>query len=303
MDAEEMDGYATGPQNAPPAGPQANEISEVLGGAGRAYVKMLLPMLPLVALFAAPAAIIGQLIPFDQLADYLRLSEKTALKFEMQVTGIVNGLSLVLPMFATVVLTPRALAGRPLDCWSALGRAVRRFFPSLWTGLVAGLAFVGVICVGLLPFIAYLAASKSGTPGGPVASAFLALFAVAVLVAAITVAIWLAIRWSLASQSAILGGLCGPSALRESVALVKGRFWATLGILLVSAFAGWALSIPSVIVQAIAGGIEIMTHGLGPVAGAVFGFVATLLSALASMFQTVVITALYVFRRGAAEEA
>lgn len=65
-----------------------------------------------------------------------------------------------------------------------------------------------------------------------------------------------AVYVSLTLEAVALRNLSGMSAIRYSYSLVKGRFWKTLGYVIVLALVGWAIAfVPMMIIQAAMGGV------------------------------------------------
>jgi hypothetical protein len=111
-------------------------------------------------------------------------------------------------------------------------------------------------------------------------------------------AVWLAVAWSLAIPVLVLEDAGPLRALGRSFALVRGRWWATLGTLLVLLLASFvALLIASNLIAIVAG-----TPGGGAASAVVFVAVSTLAFAFALPYVATVLALLFKERaEGAAE--
>ncbi|HVW16685.1 MAG TPA: hypothetical protein VHB30_00410 [Solirubrobacteraceae bacterium] len=109
-----------------------------------------------------------------------------------------------------------------------------------------------------------LATGQEPTVGGalraaaaalPAAIAVTALYVLGVAAGTLLLVIpgiWLAVRWSVATQAAVAEGLVGPAALARSAELVRGRWWVVLGRVIAAGVAiGIAIEIPVLIAGAV----------------------------------------------------
>jgi len=143
-------------------------------------------------------------------------------------TGVVFLISLIGTVAATALLTTvtsRAVLGRPVTTGEAW-RDARPQVPKLF-GLIFLLLLItfGVLLVGALPGILVAAAGSNG--GG------IALVVLGVLGAGV-VALWLMIRFSLASPALMLEKQSVLKSMSRSAKLVRGSWWRVFGILLLA---------------------------------------------------------------------
>ncbi|MEV7069916.1 hypothetical protein ACIQJT_09050 [Streptomyces sp. NPDC091972] len=142
---------------------------------------------------------------------------------------VVYLISLIGTIAATAMLTAvtsRAVLGRPVttgEAWRDARPQVPRLFGLIF--LLMLIAF-GVLAVGALPGILVAAAGSDG--GG------IALVALGVIGAGV-VALWLMIRFSLASPALMLEKQSIVKSMSRSTKLVRGSWWRVLGIQLLAA--------------------------------------------------------------------
>ncbi|MFC8432179.1 hypothetical protein [Streptomyces sp. NPDC057253] len=144
-------------------------------------------------------------------------------------TAVVFLISLIGTIAATALLTTvtsRAVLGRPVTTGEAW-RDARPQVPRLF-GLIFLLLLItfGVLTVGALPGILVAATASNG--GG------IALAVLGVLGAGV-VAVWLMIRFSLASPALMLEKQTILKSMSRSTKLVRGSWWRVLGIQLLAA--------------------------------------------------------------------
>ncbi|MFJ4198017.1 glycerophosphoryl diester phosphodiesterase membrane domain-containing protein [Streptomyces sviceus] len=143
-------------------------------------------------------------------------------------TTVVFLISLIGTVAATALLTAvtsRAVLGRPVTTGEAW-RDARPQVPKLF-GLIFLLLLItfGVLAVGALPGILVAAA---GSNGGGIALAILGILGAGV------VALWLMIRFSLASPALMLEKQSIVKSMSRSTKLVRGSWWRVLGIQLLA---------------------------------------------------------------------
>ncbi|MFD5078508.1 hypothetical protein [Streptomyces sp. NPDC058371] len=151
-----------------------------------------------------------------------------ALGDSMIESGVVALVTLVGTVFATALLTTvtsRAVLGKSVTTAEAW-RDARPRLPRLF-GLIFLLLLIGVVivAVGVVPGILVAVAGSAGAGA-----------ALAVLggLGASVVAIWLMIRFSLASPALMLEKQSIPKSLSRSVKLVRGSWWRIFGIQLLA---------------------------------------------------------------------
>jgi len=143
-------------------------------------------------------------------------------------TSVVFLISLIGTVAATALLTTvtsRAVLGKPVTTGEAW-RDARPQVPRLF-GLILLLLLItfGVILVGALPGILVAVA---GSNGGGIALAVLGIIAAGI------VAVWLMIRFSLASPALMLEKQGIVKSMSRSVKLVRGSWWRVMGIQLLA---------------------------------------------------------------------
>ncbi|MEU1406480.1 glycerophosphoryl diester phosphodiesterase membrane domain-containing protein [Streptomyces sp. NPDC005728] len=143
--------------------------------------------------------------------------------------GVVAVITVVGTIIATALLTTvtsRAVLGKPVSAGEAW-RDARPQVPKLFGLLILlGLISVGVVLCGALPGI--IVAVAGGNEGASIALLVLGILA------AVVVAVWLAIRFSLASPALMLERQSIVKSMGRSVKLVRGSWWRVLGIQLLA---------------------------------------------------------------------
>ncbi|MDG9720284.1 glycerophosphoryl diester phosphodiesterase membrane domain-containing protein [Streptomyces sp. DH24] len=151
-----------------------------------------------------------------------------AMRDTMLNTGVVFLVSLVGTVLATALLTTvtsRAVLGRPVaigEAWRDARPQVPRLFGLI---LLLLLVTLGVVAAGALPGILVIIA------GGDEAGAALTILG---MLGAGVVALWLMIRFSLASPALMLEKQGIKKALGRSAKLVRGSWWRVFGIQLLA---------------------------------------------------------------------
>ncbi|MFB7575062.1 glycerophosphoryl diester phosphodiesterase membrane domain-containing protein [Streptomyces sp. NPDC056165] len=213
-------------------------VGEILDGTVstmRAHWRTVLGITLVVAVFSQVIVILLQRLVLDSTSNQV-LSDRNATPGEvgramrdaMLGSGAVLILSLVATVIATALLTTvtsRAVLGKPVttaEAWRDARPQVLKLF-----GLVILLLLIclGVIVVGALPGI--LVATTTSPLGG-IALAFLG-----VLVACVP-ALWLAVRFSLASPALMLEKQGIAKSMSRSAKLIRGSWWRVFGIQLLA---------------------------------------------------------------------
>lgn len=133
-------------------------------------------------------------------------------------------IALIATLFTTALLTmviSRSVLGRPVTIAEAWQEARPRLPQLLGVTLLLPLMAAGIVTVAALPGMAL------GGAGG-------AALAVLGIIAALPVAIWLMIRFTLAPSALMLERQGVIAALRRSAKLVSGSWWRTFGIVLLT---------------------------------------------------------------------
>ncbi|TWG03499.1 glycerophosphoryl diester phosphodiesterase family protein [Streptomyces brevispora] len=135
---------------------------------------------------------------------------------------------LLITMFATIfttavltVVISRSVLGRPVTLSDAWAEARPRLLPLLGLTLLLAVMAAAVMTAGLLPGL--LLGDTAG-----VGLAFLGLLAACVVL------VWLMIRFCLASPALMLERQSITASMRRSVKLVRGAWWRTFGILVLT---------------------------------------------------------------------
>ncbi|MFF7054922.1 glycerophosphoryl diester phosphodiesterase membrane domain-containing protein [Streptomyces griseorubiginosus] len=214
-------------------------VGEILDGAVstmRTYWRTVLGISLTVAVVTQVLVILLQGFVLNDSAGSEALSDPSASADEvtralgetMVSTTVVFLISLIGTIVATALLTTvtsRAVLGRPVTTGEAW-RDARPQVPRLF-GLIFLLLLItfGVLAVGALPGILVAAA---GSKGGGIALAVLGILGASV------VALWLMIRFSLASPALMLEKQTIVKSMSRSTKLVRGSWWRVLGIQLLA---------------------------------------------------------------------
>jgi hypothetical protein len=192
-----------------------------------------------------------------------------------------------------VVVLSRSVLGAPVvarDCWEAAR-------PRL-LGLLGVVVLVAVLTVlaFLVPLIPAGLLALLGAPAGAIAT--LALLG---LLAGLALAVVVAVGLALAAPAYVLEGVPVIAALRRSPALVRGRFWPILGIIVLTAI------IVTVVAGIIAVPFSVLSGGVGRAIGETNPFAplpllvtsigAVIAGTLTSPFQAGVTGLLYIDQR------
>ncbi|CAM5392485.1 glycerophosphoryl diester phosphodiesterase membrane domain-containing protein [Streptomyces griseorubiginosus] len=214
-------------------------VGEILDGAVstmRTYWRTVLGISLTVAVVTQVLVILLQGFVLDDNAGSEALSDPSASADEvtralgetMVSTTVVFLISLIGTVVATALLTTvtsRAVLGRPVTTGEAW-RDARPQVPRLF-GLIFLLLLItfGVLAVGALPGILV---GVAGSKGGGIALAVLGILGASV------VALWLMIRFSLASPALMLEKQTIVKSMSRSTKLVRGSWWRVLGIQLLA---------------------------------------------------------------------
>ncbi|MFI9603527.1 hypothetical protein ACIHCX_27390 [Streptomyces sp. NPDC052043] len=238
-------------------------VGEILDGTVstmRTHWRTVLGITLAVAVFAQIIVILLQRLVIDSTTSSQVLSDPNATPGElgramgdvMLSSGAVLVVSLIATVIATALLTTvtsRAVLGKPVttaEAWRDARPQVLKLF-----GLVLLLLFIclGVIAVGALPGI--VVAVTTSSLGG---------IALAVLggLAACVPALWLAIRFSLASPALMLEKQGIVKSMSRSAKLIRGSWWRVFGIQLLAVIIAFLVSaviaIPFVVLAMAFGG-------------------------------------------------
>jgi hypothetical protein len=214
--------------------------------------------------------------------------------------GALSGVNVLISLLANTVLTgllvvvlSRSVLGAPIgarDCWEA---ARPRLLGLL--GVVVLVAVVTVLAF-LVPLIPAGLLAVFGAPAGAIAAlGLLGLLAGTVL----AVVVWVGL--ALAAPAYVLEGVPVIAALRRSPALVRGRFWPVLGILvltvvIVIVVAG-LIAVPFTVVSSGVGAATGETNPYAPLRLLVTSVGAVIAGTLTTPFQAGVTGLLYIDQR------
>ncbi|MEV5877734.1 glycerophosphoryl diester phosphodiesterase membrane domain-containing protein [Streptomyces sp. NPDC052101] len=215
-------------------------VGEILDGAVstmRTYWRSVLGISLVVALFTATTLVLVQGFVLNDALAQVQVNNPDANPDDvframpdlMLGTGIVTSISGIAVIIATALLTTitsRAVLGRPVSIGEAW-RDARPQLPKLFGLLILlALIVVGVVAVGALPGILVRVVGGDSIGGA-------ALLALGVLGAAV-VSAWLVIRFCLSTPALMLERQTIVKAMSRSAKLVRGSWWRTFGILLLT---------------------------------------------------------------------
>lgn len=215
-------------------------VGEILDGAVstmRTYwrtvlgISLTVAVLINVGMILLQGLVLGDSGTVDTLNDRSASASEIFRAFGTVMTGLVavGLIAVVGSIIATALLTTvtsRAVLGRPVsvaEAWREARSQVPKLFGLLF---LLGLISFGVIFCGMLP--GFVVAVAGGSEG-----ATIALFVVGIL-AALVVAAWLAVRFSLASPALMLERQGVVKSMSRSAKLVRGSWWRVLGIQLLA---------------------------------------------------------------------
>lgn len=172
------------------------ELAELLGDTWRLFTGHLAVILSVTLLLVTPVALIVDGVWGRGLADGIDADTPVEATFTSAfLQGLVVG-PLATALLVVIVL---GVSRREEPTFGgALRSGSERFLPALGTVLLGALG----VALGLIALV---------VPG-----------------------IWLAVRWYVGAQAAVVDGLAPVAALRRSAELVKGRWWRTFGYLIVA---------------------------------------------------------------------
>ncbi|MGW0968631.1 DUF7544 domain-containing protein [Streptomyces sp. NPDC002516] len=214
-------------------------VGEILDGAVstmRGYWRTVLGISLTVAVVTQVAVILLQGLVLDNNADTSALNDPSATVGEltraMGSTLLSSGLVLLVTLLGTIVatallttVTSRAVIGKPVTTGEAWRDARPQLAGLFGLTLLLPLIAVAIMAVGALPGLLAVAA---GSHDGGIALAVLGAFAAGF------VALWLMIRFSLASPALMLEKQGILKSMRRSTKLVRGSWWRVFGIQLLA---------------------------------------------------------------------
>jgi hypothetical protein len=169
--------------------------------------------------------------------------------------GFVTFIAVTLLTGMLIVVLSRAVLGRratAADAWAA----VKPRLPGLLgVTFLTGLALGACFLVGFLPLVLGVLADA---PGG-----LLALLGLVFIPAALCVALWLGVSWSMVAPAYVLEGIPAMAAFGRSMRLVRGQWWRVFGILLLGVVISGAISVAVALPFSLAGGLLAGLSGAG----------------------------------------
>lgn len=216
----------------PPPGPaRPLRAGEILNAAVGLYRRNPREIWKIVAVIVVPLAVIQQVITAASLPAGIHVHNGTLQASSGAAAGSSAGLIAEIALsFIGLVMVNGALAlclvdsylGRALSWSQALEATRRRLAPLLWVAIIGGIAAAVAFVVLIVP------------------------------------GIWLAVMWAVAVPAVMLEPVNGLQALARSAALVRGRWWATFGVLLLALVMLLAVQLAiALIVSAIESGLRV----------------------------------------------
>ncbi|MEV7287934.1 hypothetical protein AB0O01_25765 [Streptomyces sp. NPDC093252] len=233
-------------------------VGEILDGAVstmRTYWRTVLGISLTIAVLTEIVVVLLQGFVLNDLLDTSAIDDPSAgvgelaraLGEAMAANVVVFVIALIGTVAATALLTTvtsRAVLGRPVttgEAWRDARPQVLRLFGLIFLLVLIGLA---IIAVGAVPSILVAAA---GGGGGLFALSLLVLLGAAV------VAVWVWVRFSLASPALMLEKQSITKSMSRSVKLVQGSWWRIFGIQLLATIIAYVIAMIVVVPFALAG--------------------------------------------------
>ncbi|MQA95963.1 MAG: hypothetical protein GEV11_15405 [Streptosporangiales bacterium] len=255
-------GQPSGPYGAPPAWATAPKpgvielrplgLGEMLDGAFNVIRRNPAATLGLSAIVMGITTVLNSLVGVMLLGEAQRMSQLDPEAVEMTDIASMLGrvftgvaITLVVTLFATLVLTGMltVVVGRAtLGYKISMGDAWRAALPRIGTLLgVSLLVFAGsfaffIAVIAIFGGLMYAAGPDSGT------AAFVGILSIFLFPAAFVVMIWLYVGWALSTPAVVLERQGVIAAMKRSFRLVKGSWWRTFGILLLTAILAGLIS-------------------------------------------------------------
>ncbi|MER6386647.1 glycerophosphoryl diester phosphodiesterase membrane domain-containing protein [Streptomyces sp. NPDC001250] len=215
-------------------------VGEILDGAVstmRTHWRTVLGISLAVALFSATSLVLVQGFVLNDALGQMRVNSPDANPDEVfralpdvvigtGIVSLISGIAVVIATALLTTITSRAVLGRPVSIGEAW-RDARPQLPKLFGLLILlGLIVVGVMFAGALPAIFVVLAGGSDAAGA-------GLLALGIL-AGIVVSAWLVVRFCLSAPALMLERQSIVKAMSRSAKLVRGSWWRTFGILLLT---------------------------------------------------------------------
>ena len=184
-------------------------VGEILDVAFKIYKRHAIPLFKIVLFVVLPLQVLGALIFLSTVDDPDAVTglgefetnsdtEAAGAVIGTVVVNVLGGLAVLLATAACTKAVADAYLRKTPEWKESLHAARRRFGSLLWLSLLYGLLLIPAFVALIIP------------------------------------GIWLAIAWTLAYPVLMLEGIRGRKALGRSYRLVKGRWWPTFGVVLIS---------------------------------------------------------------------
>lgn len=262
-----------------------DELSMSIVVGWRTFLKILVPMLPILVLCAIPPAVIITMIPFDQIAARLNLDALRAVKMQMRIEQMITAPFEAIVVLTAMVAAVRALARNQLGTWADFSTAMRRLLPSIGTWAI----LVAIIIGSVIPMVILVAMASE------ISKALSVILSTVTIAALLTFGIAMLVKLVFVGQSVVVGGTFGIESCRESMRLVKGKWLLTLGILIVVVLCGVLLQMPTFVAGICEGMLLNVTDNFAVLAIADAFTIA--LGFVGGLFGTSALTVLYLMRR------
>jgi len=242
-------------------------VGEIVDAAIKLYRAQATNLWKIILLITVPVAVIDELIFASSLPSGV-IAHNGTLYLTSFGSYSPSFLAVIVPVVLEFLVAPAlslgalskclldAYTGRQTDWRASVAFAWRRLAALIWLSILISL----IVIIGLILIV---------IPG-----------------------IWLAIGCSVAVPVLMFEGVAGPGAVRRSLSLVKGRWWATLGALLV---AGILVGVVEFVIGLIFGAIESGLHADSVTLVIVVRALIVILSGLISYpFYAAIVTVIYI---------
>ena len=180
----------------------------------------------------------------------------------------------------------QSASGRKISVWGAIGMARDKYVKLLWTMAIETLIFIAVDAVIFSPLVVpamgFLNAyAASGSVGSAVASAFLPLIGLAIVLVVVYLLVSAALAPLLyeAVPLVMLEGASGVGAIKESIEMGRSNFWNII----------WLVVLFGIIYGAVVFAQNLVTLALqvlGHLAGSILALIISMLVSTSARFRT-----------------
>ncbi len=178
--------------------------------------------------------------------------------------GLLGAIASVFQTAALSIVVSERFLGRTITIGEAYRRALRRWLSLFLVILIAGMVFLLLGTIFVVPFIGIFALigtrqSFQSSPQLATLAMILPLFGCLLFIPAIIALVLFSTRWAFATQAVVLEDQNSTGALRRSWRLVGGSFWRVLGII---GLIGILIYVLSLAITAVAGVIFFVVPSL-----------------------------------------